>query len=137
MKRLQLPAKLISKKGVTDIVLDTTGLKIYGEGEWRAEKYGGKKRWKKLHLALDLKSGKLLLAEITDEHVHDTTYLEEALKRSTRRKGKVLIDGIADSRRCYYLSRRYNKALLTPPKNRSCSEKRRGATRKKRSDMHY
>jgi hypothetical protein len=65
MKRLQLPAKLISKKGVTDIVLDTTGLKIYGEGEWRAEKYGGKKRWKKLHLALDLKSRQqaLLLPE--------------------------------------------------------------------------
>ena len=28
----------------------------------------------------------------------------------------MLIDGIADSRRCYYLSRRYNKILLTPPK---------------------
>lgn len=116
MKGLQLPAELLAKKGVTDIVLDTTGLKVYGAGEWLAKKYGGQKRWKKLHLALEPESGKLLLAELTDEHVHDTTFLEIALKKSNRRQGKVLIDGIADSRRCYRLAKRYNKTLLTPPK---------------------
>jgi hypothetical protein len=116
MKTLQLPNELLEKRNVTDIVLDATGLKVYGEGEWRAEKYGGKKRWRKLHLAMDMKTGKLLLAEITDEHVHDTTYLEEALKRTNRRKGKVLFDGIADSLRCYQMSSKHNKHLLTPPK---------------------
>jgi hypothetical protein len=116
MKTLDLPAELLERRNITDIVLDTTGLKVYGEGEWRAEKYGGKKSWKKLHLALDPESGKLLLAEITDEHVHDTTYLEEALRRGNRRRGKILIDGIADSKRCYGLAKKYNKVLLTPPK---------------------
>ncbi len=62
---------------------------------------------------MDMRGGKLLLAEITDEHVHDTTYLEKALKRTNRRKGKVLFDGTADSLRCYQVS---NKRLLTPPK---------------------
>lgn len=116
MKTLDLPTELLSKQHVTDIVLDTTGLKIHGEGEWRAEKYGGKKRWKKLHIAMDPKTGKLAFAEITDEHVHDTAYLEKALKKTNRRKGKVLFDGIADSLRCYQLTRKYNKKLLTPPK---------------------
>jgi hypothetical protein len=116
MKTLKLPNELMEKRDVTDIVLDTTGLKAYGEGEWRAEKYGGKKRWRKLHLAMDLATGKLILAEITDEHAHDTTCLEKALKRANRRKGKVLFDGIADSLRCYKQSSRYNKQLLTPPK---------------------
>ena len=116
MKCLKLPVELLEKKNITDIVLDTTGLRVYGEGEWRAEKYGGKKSWKKLHLAMDPESGKLMLAEITDEYVHDTTYLEKVLKRSNCRSGKVLIDGIADSRRCYRLSKTYNKTLLTPPK---------------------
>lgn len=116
MKTLPLPAHLVAKRNVTDIVLDTTGLKIYGEGEWRAERYGGKKRWKKLHLALDAESGKLVLAEITNEYVHDTEHLEKALKRANRLKGKVLIDGIADSGKCYDLSQRYNKRLLTLPK---------------------
>lgn len=116
MKALALPSELVAKRNVTDIVLDTTGLKVYGEGEWRAERYGGKKRWKKLHLALDVKTGKLVFTEITDEHVHDTACLEEALKRANRRKGKVLFDGIADSVKCYRLAKKYNKQLLTPPK---------------------
>lgn len=116
MKTLQLPTELLGKKSVTDIALDTTGLKVYGEGEWRAEKYGGKKRWKKLHLALDPESGRLIIAEITDEYVHDTTYLEDALKAVGKRRGKVLIDGIADSGKCYRLARKYNKTLYTPPK---------------------
>jgi len=116
MKTLDLPSELLDKREVTDIVLDATGLKVYGDGEWRAEKYGGKKRWKKLHLAMDAGSGKLILAEITDEHVHDTVHLEKALKKANRRKGKVLIDGIADSGRCYDLVQKYNKKLLTPPK---------------------
>jgi Transposase DDE domain len=116
MKCLKFPPELLAKRNVTDIVLDTTGLKVYGPGEWCTKKYGGKRKWKKLHLALDPKSGKLVLAELTNEYVHDTTYLEKALQRSNRTRGKVLIDGIADSRRCYCLTRRYNKTLLTPPK---------------------
>ncbi len=119
MKKMCLPQELLNKKNVTDIVLDTTGLKVYGEGEWRAEKYGGKKSWRKLHHVLDSGSGKLILAEVSQEHVHDTTYLEHALKKSNRKKGKVLIDGIAHSRRCYELAEKYNKELLTPPKMRS------------------
>ena len=116
MKKLCLPGELLDKRQVTDIVLDTTGLKAYGEGEWRAEKYGGKKCWRKLHLALDPASGKLLLAEVSQEHAHDTTYLEQALKKTNTRKGKVLIDGIADSFKCYELAKKYKKHLLTPPK---------------------
>jgi len=111
-----MPPELLAKKNATDIVLDTTGLKVYGAGEWRTLKYGSKRRWRKLHLALELESQKLVLAEITDEYVHDTHYLEKSLQRANRREGKVLIDGIADSRRCYKTAKKYNKSLLTPPK---------------------
>lgn len=116
MKTLVMPGELFDKREVTDIVLDTTGLKVYGEGEWRASKYGGKKGWKKLHLAMDPRSGKLVLAEVSEETIHDTAYLEKALKSTNRRRGKVLIDGIADTQRCYRLCARYNKKLLTPPR---------------------
>ncbi len=115
LKTLKLPKELVDKRNVTDIVLDTTGLKVYGEGEWRAEKYGGRKAWAKLHLALDPRSGKLILAEVSQEYVHDTTYLEKALQRASRRRGKVLIDGMADSRQCYEMAEKYGKNLLTPP----------------------
>jgi len=126
MKTLELPPELLAKQGVTDIILDTTGLKICGAGEWRAEKYGGKKGWKKLHIAMDPESGKLLLAEISDEHVHDTKHLEEGLQRANKRKGRVLIDGIADSKKCYELAARYKKELITPPKKGAVFRKEKG-----------
>jgi hypothetical protein len=135
MKTLLLPKKLLEKRGVTDIVLDTTGLKVYGAGQWRAKKYGEKARWIKIHLAIDPKTGKLVMAEATDENKHDTTYLEKALKETNRKKGKVLIDGIADSRKCYELTQRYNKELITPPKKgavireEECYQKRNEAVR--------
>lgn len=126
MKTLSLPKELLDKRNVTDIVLDTTGLKVYGEGEWRAEKYGGKKSWRKLHLVMDLESGKLVLAEVSGEHVHDTTYLEKALEKTNRKRGRVLIDGIADSRRCYETVERCNKELLTPPKKGAVLREEKG-----------
>jgi|GEM_PF-6575386 len=113
------------KRNITDIALET-GLKVYGEGAWRAEKYGGKKGWKKLHLALDPDSGQLLIAEITDEYVHDTTYVEKALTAARKRRGKILIDGIADSGKCYRLVRKYNKTLLTSPKKGAVLRKDNG-----------
>lgn len=116
IKSLRLPAALLAKSNVTDIVLDTTGLKIYGEGEWRSTRYGSKKGWKKLHIAIDARSGKLILAEITHEHVHDTACLEKVLLRANRRKGHLLIDGIADNLKSYTLAQKHNKKLLTPPK---------------------
>jgi len=119
MRSIQLREELLNKKNATDLVLDTTGLKVYGEGEWCAKRYGGKSKWVKLHVGIDQQSGKLVLAEVTQEHVHDTACLEKALKRCNRHKGKVLFDGIADSKRCYEMCRRYNKELLTPPNRKA------------------
>ena len=67
MRSIELPKELVDRRGVTDLVLDTTGLKIYGEGEWCAKRYGGKSKWAKLHVGIDQKSGKLTLAEVTKD----------------------------------------------------------------------
>jgi hypothetical protein len=105
----------IDRRKITDLVIDTTGLKIYGTGQWCAKRYGSRSKWMKLHVAIDQQSGKLFLAALTKETSHDTSCLEKALRLCNRRKGKVLFDGIADSKKCYELCERYNKALLTPP----------------------
>ena len=46
--------KRFGNKRITDIVFDSSGLKVYGEGEWKVKKHGKSKRrtWKKLHLAV-------------------------------------------------------------------------------------
>jgi len=122
MRSLRVESLLLDHK-CTDLVLDTTGLKVYGEGEWCAKRYGGRSKWVKLHIAMDPKSGKLVLAEETSENTHDTALLKKALSRCNRRKGIVLIDGIADSKKCYELSQRHNKRLITPPNRRAVIRK--------------
>ncbi|CAM0117397.1 IS5 family transposase [Rhabdochlamydiaceae symbiont of Dictyostelium giganteum] len=116
MKNLPLPKNLVNRKEITDIVLDSTGLKVYGKGEWCASKYGGRSKWNKLHIAMDLESGKIILAEVGNEYEADTTHFEKALKKANSNKGRVLMDGIADNENCYALAKKYNKELLTPPR---------------------
>jgi hypothetical protein len=80
----------------------------------------------KLHVAIDQQSGKLFLAALTKETSHDTSCVEKALRLCNRRKGKVLFDGIADSKRCYELCERYNKVLLTLPGHRAILRQKPG-----------
>jgi hypothetical protein len=56
--KVQLPK---SEKGPIHLVLDSTGLKVYGEGEWKVRKHGYSKRrtWRKLHLAVDEATGEI------------------------------------------------------------------------------
>ena len=52
------------------LVVDSTGLKIFGEGEWLAQKHntkGIRRRWRKLHLGLDLASGAIVCAALTSQ----------------------------------------------------------------------
>ena len=62
------------------LVVDSTGLKIFGEGEWLAQKHntkGIRRRWRKLHLGLDLASGAIVCAALT----HDNVWRQHSLTR--------------------------------------------------------
>ena len=52
-KALGQELKKLSRKNISDIVIDSTGLKVYGEGEWKVRQHGVSKRrtWRKVHLA--------------------------------------------------------------------------------------
>ena len=53
------------------LVIDATGLKVYGEGEWKIRKHGKEKRrvWRKLHLAVDAATHAIVAAEVSLETV--------------------------------------------------------------------
>ena len=64
------------------LVVDSTGLKVFGEGEWLENKHKIKvkrKRWRKLHLGLDLVSGEIICCELTTDDVGDPTALPDLL----------------------------------------------------------
>lgn len=116
MKKLAFPKYFLRKQTVTDVVFDTTGLHVYSSGEWKKEKYGGKRRWRKIHVGINLRTKEIIFAKATDEHVHDLTHISDVLDRCNRRKGDFLIDGIGDTHDLYKKTAFHNKNLLTPPR---------------------
>lgn len=56
-----------------DIAIDSTGLKVYGEGEWKVRKHGASKRrvWQKMHIGIDIHTQQILLVKLTSHSVDD------------------------------------------------------------------
>ena len=59
------------KRGITDLVIDSTGLKVFGKGEWKVRKHGAEKGcvWRKLYLAVDLATHEVVAAEVSLVHI--------------------------------------------------------------------
>ena len=89
--------------GFVDIVVDSTGLKVFGEGEWHAQKHHVKarKKWRKLHLAVDANTHDIVGAQMTLSNVTDGETLQDLISPLRRRIDRVSADGAYDSRRCY------------------------------------
>ncbi len=63
-------------------MVDSTGVKIYGEGEWLQNKHKTKptrRSWRKLHLGMDLNEGEIVCSDLAYENVGDPPVLPELL----------------------------------------------------------
>ena len=89
-----------AKGRITDLVIDSTGLKVFGEGEWKVRKHGAEKRrvWRKLQVAHDI-----VAAEVSLENVHDAEVLPTLLNPLRRKLGRVYADGAYDSKASHQL----------------------------------
>jgi hypothetical protein len=109
-------------RGNLDIVMDSTGLKIYGEGEWKVRTHGKSKRrtWRKLHLSVDRKSGEIQAAELTEAGISDDTKAEAMLIQIEQPINSLAADGSYD-KRCVYKSLHKHapaaKVLIPPRKD--------------------
>ena len=111
---------------ITDLVIDSTGLKVFGEGEWKVRKHGAEKRrvWRKLHLAVDSVSHDIVAAEVSLENVHDAEVLPTLLNPLRRKLGRVYADGAYDSKASHRLiARKGATACIPPRKNAGLWEK--------------
>ncbi|MGD9535009.1 MAG: IS5 family transposase [Candidatus Nitrosocosmicus sp.] len=93
------------------ITIDSTGIKVTNRGQWMNKKWNTriKKCYLKIHVAVDIKSKKILSMEITDEHVHDnrmlSTLVDDLVKSNEYIIDKLLADGAYDSNDIFrYLS---------------------------------
>ena len=99
------------------LVVDSTGLKIYGEGEWKVRNHGvGKRRtWRKLHLGVNPKNHEIISAVVTSNDVHDSQVMEDLIESEVSAK-TVVADGAYDSSSCYNEVVEIDALPLIPPR---------------------
>ena len=99
------------------LVVDSTGLKVYGEGEWKVRQHGVTKRrtWRKLHLGVDEASREIVAAVATTNNVSDDEVLADLLEQITEQVEQVTADGAYDKRKCYEaIAERKARAVIPP-----------------------
>src|SRR5215216_4369582 len=91
------------RTGPVHVVIDATGLKVYGAGAWLAEKQveRGRRTWRKLHLAVDPNSGEILASELTTSEEGDAALVGPLLDQITSPIASVTADGAYDGEPVY------------------------------------
>jgi transposase len=101
-------------------VVDSTGVKVYSEGEWKTRQHGISKRrtWRKLHLGIDEATGEILAALVSTNDVHDGSVLKDILDGIDDNIEQVSTDGAYDHRHCYdEIAERGAKPVIPPRKD--------------------
>jgi hypothetical protein len=74
------------------IAIDSTGIKVTNRGQWMQDKWNVKKKgYLKIHVAVNIKTKKILSIKVTDEHVHDTKALPELVENIIKSDRKLTI----------------------------------------------
>lgn len=119
-KRLSIPLRQTSNpidKESLHLVVDSTGFKVYGEGEWKVRQHGWSKHrtWRKLHLGIDEVTGQVRAALATTPSTSDKAVLPVLLEQVEGHIAQVSGDGGYDYTDCYQaLAERGIRATLSP-----------------------
>ena len=119
LKSLNVTLPVHPPEGARHIVVDSTGIKVYGEGEWKTRQHGISKRrtWRKLHVGVDESTGEIVSAVVTTHDVHDGEVLSEILDGIEDEIDQVSTDGAYDHEHCYEeISNRDAIAVIPPRK---------------------
>lgn len=110
----------IPKSGSVTIAIDSTGVKVYGEGEWKCRKHGWSKRrtWRKLHLGVDPETGFIHCHTTTTNSESDESQVDDLLDQIEAEVDEVYLDGAYDAQTCYDgLLERGIYPVIPPPRN--------------------
>ena len=121
-KSLAVSIPYRGSEGPLHLLIDSTGIKVEGEGEWNARKHGGAKRriWRKVHLGIDEKTLEIRAVEFTSSDIGDAPMLPELLGQipPDQEIGNVTADGAYDTRKCHdAIADRGAHAVIPPRKN--------------------
>jgi hypothetical protein len=100
---LSLTTSLIPSSEPVHVILDSTGLKVYGAGEWQTEKHGerGRRTWRKLHLAVNPDTNEILASALTSNEMGDSSMVGPLLEQIQSPMSSVTADGAYDGEPVY------------------------------------
>jgi hypothetical protein len=107
------------------LLVDSTGLKIYGEGEWLDQKHGirSRRRWRKLHLGIDAVTHEIVASELTTDDVGDIPEIPALLDQIDGEVASMTADGAYDGEVVYdaVTGRHPTAAIVIPPRATAAS----------------
>ena len=111
-----------NSQGPMNLVLDSTGLKLYGEGEWKVRKHGYSKHrtWRKLHVGANPDNGEIRVAVLTGNSTSDDALVKEMLAQIEQTLHSCAADGAYDKRKVYDALNAHSpevEILIPPRKN--------------------
>jgi hypothetical protein len=91
-------SKALSSHKKVAIAIDSTGLKVYGEGEWKGRKHGASKRrtWRKLHIGIDVQTQEIVFVALTTNGQDDAQVASKLLKGHRDKLSSFRGDGAYD-----------------------------------------
>jgi len=121
-KTLSVAIGYQSSQGPLNLLVDSTGIKVEGEGEWNARKHDGSKRrlWRKIHIGIDEQTLEIRAIEVTGSKIGDAPMLPDLLRQIApdQEIGSVTADGAYDTRKCHdAIASRNAHAIIPPRKN--------------------
>jgi IS5 family transposase len=117
---LEIPLPRTRGKEALHVVVDSTGVKVFGEGEWKVRQHGYtyRRTWRKVHLGVDEASGELVAAVVTTNNYSDSQVLPDLLAQVEEELKQVSGDGGYDKRNCYTaIQARGAQATIPPQRN--------------------
>ena len=116
--RLQIELPVTEGTQARHLVVDSTGVKVYGEGEWKVRQHGWSKRrtWLKLHIAAGEATREILHVYVTTNDIDDGEALVDLLADVPETISQVSGDGAYDQRKCYDAIQKRNAKAVIPPR---------------------
>jgi hypothetical protein len=118
--RLPIMKSAAAPNGPLHVLIDSTGLEVFGAGQWLVAKHGAKshRAWRKLHLAVDADSGMIVAQVLTDQDTGDASQVGPLLGQIEQEIEKVTADGAYDSAPTYQTIAQHggNIEVVIPPR---------------------
>lgn len=124
-KSVNVSFKTPTRGEIAHLVIDSTGLKVFGEGEWKVKKHGKERRriWRKLHLAVDASTHEVICEDLSLNNVTDAEAFPGLIRQTHRKIRSAAADGVYDTRRCHdELRRKKISALILPERERATGQ---------------